>query len=472
MKAAPVLILAIAVMSGGCSIEEPPPEAVPVEHLALYEMIHVYRQDHERALGQIVAGDEVAGRNLLAASTDRLAVAAEVCARTPGCDTRLFAEATRQVLLDRSAAIESHEAVRIDTSTDSPLIDAVPEIGRTVALLNGSDLRELIPVNTPVRAALNDWLTWNRPAFVDAYDNYQFLRVKIAPVYEEAGLPEALLFAMMAKETGGKVHAYSRAGAAGPLQFMSRTGRRYGLGAIDGFDMRLDPVAATRANVAYLNDLFRIFNNDLEMAVAAYNVGDGKLRRLDRRNGETEFWDPALYYSLPTETRDYVPQVFAAALLFLYPEEYGLKLPDHETTHTTVVIGREISLGELSICLGQEHNRRGWFRTLRNLNPRVNPADRLEAGTSIEMPSLLVPVYVDRCLGDSELVRLARDLHDASYPDDPEWVHYKVRSGDTLAGIAARHPCISVGRIANINGIRPPDFVIHPGQDITIPGCS
>jgi membrane-bound lytic murein transglycosylase D len=88
------------------------------------------------------------------------------------------------------------------------------------------------------------------------------------------------------------------------------------------------------------------------------------------------------------------------------------------------------------------------------------------------MPSLLVPVYVDRCLADSGLMRLARDLHDAGYPDDPEWVRYTVRRGDTLAGIAARHPCMSVGKIADINDVRPPDFVIHPGQSLTVPGCS
>ncbi|MCJ7788167.1 MAG: hypothetical protein MUP20_05610, partial [Methyloceanibacter sp.] len=46
--------------------------------------------------------------------------------------------------------------------------------------------------------ALEDWLTWNRPLLIRSYINYQFLRDDVAPVYEEAGLPEALLFAMMA----------------------------------------------------------------------------------------------------------------------------------------------------------------------------------------------------------------------------------------------------------------------------------
>ena len=62
---------------------------------------------------------------------------------------------------------------------------------------------------------------------------------------------------------------YSRAAAAGPLQFMRATALRYGLGSVDGFDMRLDPVAATQANVDYLNDRFGELNDNLEKALAA-----------------------------------------------------------------------------------------------------------------------------------------------------------------------------------------------------------
>ena len=67
-----------------------------------------------------------------------------------------------------------------------------------MALLRGNDLREMISLNGPVKAALDDWLTWNRPMLMSSYEYYQYLRDKIAPIYEEAGLPEALLFAMIA----------------------------------------------------------------------------------------------------------------------------------------------------------------------------------------------------------------------------------------------------------------------------------
>ena len=113
--------------------------------------------------------------------------------------------------------------------------------GESVSLLRGTDLRDLITLNGPVNAAIDDWLTWMRPNLMQAYENYRYLRAEMAPVYAEAGLPEALLFAMIATESGGKVHAISRAGAAGPLQFMRYTGQRYGLIMDDGFDLRLDP---------------------------------------------------------------------------------------------------------------------------------------------------------------------------------------------------------------------------------------
>src|SRR5207247_5277201 len=106
--------------------------------------------------------------------------------------------------------------------------------------------------------------------------------------------PEALLFAVMAQETGAKVHSYSSAGAAGPLQFMPTTGRRYGLGSVDGFDMRLDPVAATKASARYLTALLRRFGNDLPKALAAYNAGESKLATLHKQSSGLSFWDAKL----------------------------------------------------------------------------------------------------------------------------------------------------------------------------------
>ena len=61
-------------------------------------------------------------------------------------------------------------------------------------------------------------------------------------------------------------------------------------------------------------------------------------------------------FSLPTETRNYVPQVLAAMLLFLHPEEYNLEFPEFEADSSTIVLDEEISIGELTTCFGQQGN--------------------------------------------------------------------------------------------------------------------
>jgi len=237
---------------------------------------------------------------------------------------------------------------------------------------------------------------------------------------------------------------------------------------VDGFDMRLDPVAATRANSRYMKDLLKRFDGELELALAAYNMGQTRLNRLRKQRGGVDFWDTGLYHSLPWETRNYVPKVLAAAWLFEHPEEHGLVLPHAETSATTIALERDASLGELAVCLGQAHETDGWFRTLRNLNPRESPDERAEVGTRLVLPTYLVPVYNERCGDGAPLMKLARALHDADYPEKPEVMQYVVRRGDTLAEIATRHRC-SLRELASMNSVKGPDFVIHVGQELTVP---
>jgi membrane-bound lytic murein transglycosylase D len=454
-------VLVLVWVCAACS----PGETVPPEHGPLYDRIREYRADYERGLQVILDGDPVTGENLLAAASKRLSVAAQECARTPDCDTRLFSEAMRHLLEERRLA---NAGGPDDVAAESSLVRAIPELERTVALLHGTDLREMIPMNAPVKAALNRWLTRDREQLLEAWENYQYLRPQIAPIYDASELPEALLFAILAEETGAKVHAYSRAGAAGPLQFMPRTALRYGLRTVDGFDSRLDPVASTRANAAYLRDQFRALNDDLEKVLAAYNGGESRVRRLDRKHGGAEFWDPSFYYSLPRETRGYVPDVLAAVWLFLHPEEYGLDFPTLEATTTTIRVEEAVSLDELTVCLGQAGNPRGWYRTLRNLNPRLRGGERVPALGTVVLPTGLVEAHAERCVGDAPPVRLARDLYAAAHPERPDALEYTVRQGDTLAAIASRHR-VTLSELASLNGLSPPHYVIHVGQRLTVP---
>jgi len=223
--------------------------------------------------------------------------------------------------------------------------------------------------------------------------------------------------------------------------------------------------------VEYLNDQFAALNNSLEKALAAYNGGESRMRNLHRRHGGASLWDSRIYYALPRETREYVPRILAAAWLFLHPDEYNLEFPKLDTRSVPLTVKEAIAINELTICLGQAGNRHGWFRTLRNLNPRLGPGDRVPAGETILVPETLVPLYEEQCL-DGELVARARALHDANYPEQPEMIRYTVRRGDTLSRIAARHSCTAIGELAEINSLRAPRYVIRVGQQLKIPACS
>ena len=439
----------------------------------LYERVAENDVLYREGIELIVAGEDVQGEEQIASAINGLLADTEECSHFPECDLSALLEAFDCLLTEQALRVGELEALEQGVEREpgtAPFAAAIPEMGRTESLLRGTDLSEIITLNGPVRAALDDWLTWMRPMLMDAYHNYQFLRKEMAPEYEDAGLPEALLFAILATETGGKVHSYSRAGAVGPLQFMSRTGRKHGLRVVDGFDLRLDPAASTRANVSYLNDRFEELNDSLEMALAAYNGGESRLKSLHRRYG-SNLWDSKIYYALPRETREYVPRVLAAAWLFLHPEDYGLEFPALDTSTTMLALRADASLDELSICLGQQGNPDGWFRTLRNLNPRMRPGDPIKAGDQIEIPSLLIPLYEERCV-DAEFMARVHALHEAAYPPEPESIRYTVRRGDTLGRIASRFRCASLGEIANINRLRAPRYVIRLGQTLKIPTCN
>lgn len=443
----------------------------------------------EAALEQWHRGDgDADGRQLTAA---RLALDEAVtrCVQSESCDTlaALGAQSTANArmahaLLGERGSDPPEPTDVLETNdrgdrTDT-LVQTMPELSRSVSMLNGKRLDEVIRLNGAVKAGIEEWLTWMRPNLLDAYENYLFLRHRMWPEYEKAGLPEALLFGILAKESGGKVHAVSRAGAAGLLQFMPATARGYGLGRASGFDDRFDPALITRANVAYLNDRFRELNNDLELALGAYNGGEGRMRRLSA-NGARGFWDAPVYNSLPPETRDYVPMVLAAAWLFLHPENYGLEFPKFDTRTGSVVLERAISINELSVCMGQFGNSRGWFRTLRNLNPKYEADYRIEAGTTLDMPEVAVKAYAARCRS-GVLAQTAAELNAARPPvaavaqrtasHGSSGRTHVVRKGETLHAIARRFGC-AVPAMAKANGLHAPRYTIRAGQKLRVPSC-
>jgi len=459
----------------------------------LYAQLDQASRGYENAVAQARAGNTQAAQKTLDASLDQLKSAAAHCPGTPGCDSQRFFSAFDRLLRLKDGNFSLGDDLsamgdEVPEGSESGKTGAasLPEAQRSVTLLRGQQLSQLIAMNGPVKAALEMWLTQWRGNLMDAYINYQFLRYQMWPEYQKADLPEALLFGIIAKESGGKVHAVSRSGAAGPLQFMYATGLRFGLTTEDGFDSRFDPAASARANAEYMDEQLRAFNNNLELTLAAYNGGEGRMRRMVGDNTSVSLYDPTIYNQLSQETRDYVPSVLAAAWLFLHPESYNLRFPRVDGAPGSVVLKRPASLTELTVCLGSAAGMSdGWFRTLRNLNPRLDPAVSQPAGVRVMVPKVLEKPYEARCT-DGPWPILANDLHTAVLPVVPpsppppvsapsrssssgKTRSYVVRRGDTLTSIANKLGCTSVQEVAEMNGLNHQH--IKPGQSLKVPAC-
>jgi len=453
---------------------------VPANAQKLYDELEQASDRFREGLDQLAGGDAVPGRESVREASARLLAAARRCQDTRGCDPERFL-AAYDALVQEGAGLAGGgegfgapgQVAEAEGEGRSPVLQTMPEAGRAVATLRGRDLREVIAINEPIRAAIAEWLTWMRPQLMDSWENYQRMRFLMWPEYEQAGLPEALLFGVLAKESNGRVHAVSRAGAAGPLQFMPATGARFGLGWREGFDTRYDPQLAARASVMYFNERFAELGDDLAFAVAAYNGGEGRALRLKRAAGDKDFWDPAVYAQLPPETRDYVPYVLAAAWLFLHPEEYGLQFPVVDGAATVMALEAPASIYQLAICLGGPGD--GYFRVLRNLNPRYEPHVPIAAGTELRVPVAVPPAYQAQCVSGPR-ADLAVALMAASKPTAPATAtrgpdrSYRVKAGDTLSGISRRHGCGGATALAKANGLRSP-YVIRAGQTLRLSAC-
>ncbi len=140
-------------------------------------------------------------------------------------------------------------------------------------------------------------------------------------ILKEYGLPQDLIYVALI-ESGFSPRAYSRSHASGIWQFISATGRRYGLKNNWWHDQRRDPILACHAAAKYFSDLYGEFN-DWYLAMAAYNAGEGKIRRGLKRYKSKDFWELSKYRYLKRETKQYVPKILAAMVIAKDPEKYG-----------------------------------------------------------------------------------------------------------------------------------------------------
>lgn len=148
----------------------------------------------------------------------------------------------------------------------------------------------------------------------------------MAEMLDERSMPRDLIFLAMA-ESGFQNLAKSHARAVGPWQFISATGKKFGLKINWYVDERRDPIKATIAASSYLRDLYKMFGS-WELAAAAYNAGEGKVSRAVRKFSTDDFWDISKKRFLKAETRNYVPKIMALAIIGKNLESFGLEAID------------------------------------------------------------------------------------------------------------------------------------------------
>jgi soluble lytic murein transglycosylase-like protein len=129
----------------------------------------------------------------------------------------------------------------------------------------------------------------------------------VADASASYGVDRGLVVAMIRQESGFRARAVSPKGAAGYMQLMPATARRFGV--TDVFDARQN----VHAGVRYLRVLLDLFGGDRELALAAYNAGEGRVGAVIDRTGVRRFGEMARRGLLPAETRAYVPAIMARA---------------------------------------------------------------------------------------------------------------------------------------------------------------
>ena len=320
------------------------------------------------------------------------------------------------------------------------------------------DTQASIPrdMNPDVAREIASFQGRERAFFLEAYRRSGLYRPMIVAQLQEAGLPEQLSWLPLV-ESGFKDRALSSARALGLWQFIASTGYRYGLDRSNWVDERMDPEKSTKAALAYLTALHELFGDWLT-ALAAYNCGEHNVLRQIKNSKVSyldQFWD--LYSRLPHETRRYVPRFLATLAILENPAQYGFELPEPyaPVPYETAELARATQLEQLDRALALETG------TLARLNPELR-----RNATPKEPYRLKIPLGAGPALLAS-LESLPKWDPPQVESAQVEGATYRVRSGDTLSGIAARHRT-SVSAIKSANNLRSDRLAL--GQRLRIPG--
>jgi len=265
-------------------------------------------------------------------------------------------------------------------------------------------------------------------------------------IIAEYDLPSDLVYLPMI-ESGFNPKAYSYAHASGPWQFISSTGRKYGLHRSWWRDERRDFVKSTHAACKYLKYLYGLFDS-WSLALAAYNGGEGRVGRQIKRQKTRDFWK----LRLRKQTRNYVPLFMAATMIAKEPERFGFGGIEYDepVEFDVVKTGKPLDLKTVArhLKVSADELKALNHELLRGVTP---PG---EDDYEFRVPAGYGPKFA------------------AVYDKLPEssrakWTRHRVSRRETISSIAKRYG-ISQRALVDANKLRS-RHRIYVGQVLTIP---
>ncbi|WP_232503528.1 LysM peptidoglycan-binding domain-containing protein [Pseudogulbenkiania sp. NH8B] len=251
---------------------------------------------------------------------------------------------------------------------------------------------------------------------------------------ERRGMPTEIAL-LPAVESAFVATAQSPVGASGLWQFMPSTGRHYGLEQTWWYDGRRDVTASTSAALDYLDYLHGLFG-DWNLALAAYNWGEGNLTRAIARAQAAGLEPTYENLKLPNETRNYVPKLLAVRNLLASPDKFGLKLDKfpNKPYFVAVSTGRHMDLDVAAKMAGMSVSE------FKELNPAFNlPVYAHKAGRQMLIPANRVDKF------EANLNKWDKPLL--------SWQVYTPATDEDLAAVADRYG-MSPAQLQAVNRVK------------------
>jgi len=353
---------------------------------------------------------------------------------------------TRLNTLENSSQILNAELIRKQVTDLADENESV-EMGTTkFTILDDREGHIPLVTNSQVESYIRYFQGKGRKGFNIWLRRYVQYRDIILPILETNDLPEELIVVSMI-ESGFDPKAVSRATAVGLWQFMYLTGKQYGLERTWYVDERQDIIKSTEAAARYFKDLYREFE-DWYLVLAAYNAGPGRVNRAVNLHETSDYWQ---LYSLPKDTKNYIPYFLSSAIILKDPEKYGFKIPKAKSfKYDEVVIKKSADLSVIAKSAGTKTS------TIKYLNPEL----RQSATPANEDYILRVPYG-------------AKDKFYNSFNALPETerfatqkVEHRVKKGENLTTIASKYRVL-ISDLMTINNLKNDRLSI--GQRLKIP---